>query len=183
MVEPTTRIEPQIRELRPGPILPLKEKKVKYSSTRGYPPNCLPLPTVWYNRWLCLNPSTTFLHPLLGSRETCNSCLQKAPFPCCLSFLPFCDSAGDHSLNISGLSLHKMKPLKRCCVFCASGPDNDVFCATDLIIACLFLQINKDLGTVLYRQLNRLVSFFNYMSSCKINKEYFSNDWQLRETS
>lgn len=79
LVEPTTRIEPQIRELRSGALLPLKEKKVKYTSPCGYPANCLPLPTVWYNRWLCLNPSTT-LHPCFGSRETCNSCLQKTPF-------------------------------------------------------------------------------------------------------
>lgn len=59
LVEPTSQIEPQIRELRPGALLPLKEKKVKYTSPCSYPPNCLPLPTVWYNGWLCLNPSTT----------------------------------------------------------------------------------------------------------------------------
>uniref|UniRef100_A0A3B4YD76 Actin interacting protein 3-like C-terminal domain-containing protein n=1 Tax=Seriola lalandi dorsalis TaxID=1841481 RepID=A0A3B4YD76_SERLL len=46
LVEPTTRIEPQIRELRPGAMLPLKEKKVKYTSPCSYPANCLPLPTV-----------------------------------------------------------------------------------------------------------------------------------------
>lgn len=46
LVEPTPRIEPQIRELRPGAILPLKEKKVKYWSPRSNPANCLPLPTV-----------------------------------------------------------------------------------------------------------------------------------------
>lgn len=79
LVEPTTRIEPQIRELRPGALLPLKEKKVKYTSPCSCPANCLPLPTVWYNRWLCLNPSTTFA-PLLWLERNRNSLLQKAPF-------------------------------------------------------------------------------------------------------
>uniref|UniRef100_A0A3P9D606 Actin interacting protein 3-like C-terminal domain-containing protein n=1 Tax=Maylandia zebra TaxID=106582 RepID=A0A3P9D606_9CICH len=46
LVEPTARIEPQIRELRPGALLPLKEKKVKYMSRCSCPANCLPLPTV-----------------------------------------------------------------------------------------------------------------------------------------
>lgn len=64
LVEPTPRIEPQIKELRPGALLPLKEKKVKYISPCSCPPNCLPLPTVWYTRWLYLNLSTTFA-PLL----------------------------------------------------------------------------------------------------------------------
>ncbi|XP_074477830.1 sickle tail protein homolog isoform X4 [Sebastes fasciatus] len=34
LVEPTPRIEPQIRELRPGPLLPLKEKKQSSEPTR-----------------------------------------------------------------------------------------------------------------------------------------------------
>ncbi|XP_037613301.1 sickle tail protein homolog isoform X16 [Sebastes umbrosus] len=34
LVEPTSRIEPQIRELRPGPLLPLKEKKQSSEPTR-----------------------------------------------------------------------------------------------------------------------------------------------------
>ncbi|XP_068566003.1 sickle tail protein homolog isoform X8 [Cebidichthys violaceus] len=34
LVEPTSRIEPQIRELRPGGLLPLKEKKQSSESTR-----------------------------------------------------------------------------------------------------------------------------------------------------
>ncbi|KAM7369840.1 hypothetical protein PAMP_011130 [Pampus punctatissimus] len=46
LVEPNTRIEPQIRELRPGALLPLKEKKVKCMSPYSCPANCLPLPTV-----------------------------------------------------------------------------------------------------------------------------------------
>lgn len=46
LVEPTSRIEPQIRELRPGALLPLKEKKVNYPPPRGYRPNRLPLPAV-----------------------------------------------------------------------------------------------------------------------------------------
>lgn len=50
-------------------------------------------------------------------------------------------------------------------------PDQTMMCfATDLIIACLSLQINKDLGTVFCRQLNRLVSFFNYMSTEQLLK-------------
>lgn len=69
LVEPTTRIEPQIRELRPGALLPLKEKKVKYTSPCSCPPNCLPLPTVWYNRWLYLNPSTTLAPSLWLERN------------------------------------------------------------------------------------------------------------------
>uniref|UniRef100_A0AAQ4NSI2 Uncharacterized protein n=1 Tax=Gasterosteus aculeatus aculeatus TaxID=481459 RepID=A0AAQ4NSI2_GASAC len=48
LVEPTSRIEPQIRELRPGALLPLKEKKVNYPPPRGYRPNRLPLPAVIY---------------------------------------------------------------------------------------------------------------------------------------
>lgn len=60
LVEPTTRIETQIRELRSGALLPLKEKKVKYASLCSNPANCLPLPTLWYTWWLCLNTSTTF---------------------------------------------------------------------------------------------------------------------------
>lgn len=31
LVESTNRIEPQIKELRPGAMLPLKEKKVTYA--------------------------------------------------------------------------------------------------------------------------------------------------------
>ncbi|XP_059182701.1 sickle tail protein homolog isoform X5 [Centropristis striata] len=34
LVEPTSRIEPQIKELRPGPLLPLKEKKQSSEPTR-----------------------------------------------------------------------------------------------------------------------------------------------------
>lgn len=64
LIEPTTRIEPQIRELRSGALLPLREKKVKYVSSCSNPANCLPLPTVRFNWWLCLNTSTT-LAPLL----------------------------------------------------------------------------------------------------------------------
>uniref|UniRef100_A0A8C7GZI5 Uncharacterized protein n=1 Tax=Oncorhynchus kisutch TaxID=8019 RepID=A0A8C7GZI5_ONCKI len=43
-----TRVEPQIRELRPGALLPLKEKKVKDVVPFSRPPNCLLLPTVIY---------------------------------------------------------------------------------------------------------------------------------------
>lgn len=64
LIEPTTRIEPQIRELRSGALLPHREKKVKYVLSCSNPANCLPLPTVWYNWWLCLNTST--LAPLLS---------------------------------------------------------------------------------------------------------------------
>uniref|UniRef100_A0A8C7IR41 Actin interacting protein 3-like C-terminal domain-containing protein n=1 Tax=Oncorhynchus kisutch TaxID=8019 RepID=A0A8C7IR41_ONCKI len=39
------RIEPQIRELRPGALLPLKEKKVKDVAPFSRPSNCLLLPT------------------------------------------------------------------------------------------------------------------------------------------
>lgn len=53
--------------------------------------------------------------------------------------------------------------------------DQTMMCfATGLFITCLFLQINKDLSTVFYRQLNRLLSFFNDMSSYKINRRNIS---------
>lgn len=128
LVEATTRIDPQIRELRPGALLPLKEKKVKYMSLRSCPANCLPLPTVWYNRWLCLNPFFDFCtlalaqeKPVTAASKTLLSLLPHFPF----LFLILLDITARIS---TGLSLHKMMPLKRCCVFCVPGPDNDVFC-------------------------------------------------------
>lgn len=97
LVEPTARIEPQIRELRPGALLALKEKKVKYISPCSCPANRLPLPTIWYNQRLCLTHSTTFVHLLWLERETYNKLLPKPFFPCCLIFISSFDSAGHHS--------------------------------------------------------------------------------------
>ena len=54
-VEPSTRTETQIRELRSGSLLPLKEKKVKHASSYLNHANRLPLPTVWYSRRLWPN--------------------------------------------------------------------------------------------------------------------------------
>uniref|UniRef100_A0A3P8UE48 Si:ch211-285f17.1 n=1 Tax=Cynoglossus semilaevis TaxID=244447 RepID=A0A3P8UE48_CYNSE len=41
-VETTTPVEPQIRELRPGPLLPPKQKKVHSNCPCSCPANCLP---------------------------------------------------------------------------------------------------------------------------------------------
>lgn len=60
--------------------------------------------------------------------------------------------------------------------------DQTMMCfATYLIMTCLFLQINKDDGTVFYRQFNCLVSFFNYMLSYKINRTNISKIVEILE--
>uniref|UniRef100_A0A3B3YNU7 Actin interacting protein 3-like C-terminal domain-containing protein n=1 Tax=Poecilia mexicana TaxID=48701 RepID=A0A3B3YNU7_9TELE len=46
LVEPTNRIEPQIKELRPGNLLPHKEKKVTHVPPCSCPTNRLPPPAV-----------------------------------------------------------------------------------------------------------------------------------------
>lgn len=63
LVEPTPRIEPQIKELRPGALLPLKEKKVKYSPSHSCPTNYFPF-TISYS----LIPTTPVL--LLWLKKT-----------------------------------------------------------------------------------------------------------------
>lgn len=46
LVDATTRIDPQIKELRPGALTPLKDRKVTCMPSYSCPANRLPLPTV-----------------------------------------------------------------------------------------------------------------------------------------
>lgn len=64
LVEPTNRIEPQIKELRPGNLLPHKEKKVTHVPPCSCPTNRLPPPAVWCTNCL-LFPNTSSTPVLL----------------------------------------------------------------------------------------------------------------------
>lgn len=59
-------VEPQIRELRPGVLLPLKDKKVKDMMSFSRPSNCLPVPAAcpW---WLSFTMLVWLSYPLLTS--------------------------------------------------------------------------------------------------------------------